>query len=79
MPRHQDWIRFLPADEIGRRLVRLPAVCGGSATEDQQRVIDDVMPLIHERMDTLDQAAPVIGFLFVPDDRLVVIRSMPRS
>ncbi len=70
-----DWIRFLPADEIGRRLVPYLAAAGLVAdppTEDQQRIIDDVMPLIHERMDTLDQAAPMIGFLFVPDDRLVV-------
>ncbi|MFN8125880.1 MAG: glutamate--tRNA ligase [Candidatus Nanopelagicales bacterium] len=70
-----DWIRFLPADEIGRRLVPYLAAEGlvsDPPSAEDKATIDAVMPLIHERMDTLDQAAPMIGFLFVSDDELTL-------
>jgi glutamyl-tRNA synthetase len=70
-----DWIRALPADEIGRRLVPYLAAAGlmsDPPDESQSRLLAAVVPLIHTRMDRLDQAAGMVAFLFTPDDAFAV-------
>jgi glutamyl-tRNA synthetase len=34
---------------------------------DQRRVLDAAMPLVHERINTLSEAVPMLGFLFVDE------------
>ncbi len=36
-------------------------------TPDQRRLLDAAMPLVHERINTLSEAVPMLGFLFVDD------------
>jgi glutamyl-tRNA synthetase len=34
---------------------------------DQRRLLDAAMPLVHERINTLSEAVPMLGFLFVDE------------
>jgi glutamyl-tRNA synthetase len=36
-------------------------------TPDQRRLLDAAMPLVHERINTLSEAVPMLGFLFVDE------------
>jgi glutamyl-tRNA synthetase len=36
--------------------------------QDQRTLLDAAMPLVHERINTLSEAVPMLGFLFVDDD-----------
>lgn len=69
-----DWIRALPAEELGRRIVPF-LVSAGILTEpitpEQQDVLDQAVPLVQERMETLGQAVGMLGFLFVGHADLV--------
>ena len=70
-----DWIRFLPEDEIARRLVpylQRDGVLPAEPTAEQLAVLAEVVPLIHTRMDTLTQASGMISFLFVTDQEFAV-------
>lgn len=70
-----DWIRFLPEDEIARRLVpylQRDGILPAEPTAEQLAVLAAVVPLIHTRMDTLTQASDMIAFLFVSDDEFAV-------
>ena len=62
-----DWIRALPADEFARR-VQATLVERGILTEpvpaEDTAVIVAAGPLVQERMETLGQAAGMLGFLF---------------
>ena len=37
-------------------------------TGEQRRLLDAAMPLVHERINTLSEAVPMLGFLFVDED-----------
>jgi glutamyl-tRNA synthetase len=37
-------------------------------SQDQRTLLDAAMPLVHERINTLSEAVPMLGFLFVDDD-----------
>lgn len=66
-----DWIRSLPEDEIGRRLVPFLAAAGlvtDPPDARQEEILAAAVPLIHTRMDRLDQALPMVEFLFVSDE-----------
>jgi glutamyl-tRNA synthetase len=70
-----DWIRALPEEELADRLVPYLAqdgLIGVPPTPDQVATLAGVVPLIHTRMDTLDQAPPMIAFLFTPDSAFTV-------
>lgn len=70
-----DWIRSLPAEEIALRLrpyLISAGVLPAEPTAEQLALLGAVVPLIHERMETLGQAAPMIAFLFTRDDLLDV-------
>lgn len=68
-------LRALPQDELARRLV--PVLQGAQLlpaepTEQQQALLRAATPLVQERMTTLGEAVPMLGFLFVSDDEFVV-------
>jgi glutamyl-tRNA synthetase len=65
-----DWIRMLPADEVGGRMLPFLQADGLVAqppTQSQQRLLDAAIPLVHERMETLVQGVTMLRFLFVDD------------
>lgn len=67
-----DWMRALEVDDFAERMVpflRRDGVLGESLTEAQARLLRAAAPLVQERMETLDQAAGMVGFLFVSGER----------
>ena len=69
-----DWIRALPAEELGRRIVPYLEAAGIVTTPlspEQQAVLDAAVPLVQERMETLGQAVGMLGFLLVPSHLFV--------
>jgi glutamyl-tRNA synthetase len=41
-------------------------------TDEQRHLLDAAMPLVHERINTLSEAVPMLGFLFVDEDDFVL-------
>ncbi|CAB4921675.1 unannotated protein [freshwater metagenome] len=65
-----DWMRAISPEEFGQRLVpylHKAGVIGAQPTAEQAAVITAAVPLIQERMETLGQAAGMLGFLLVAD------------
>lgn len=70
-----DWIRAISADDLTERIVPYLVSAGVVAdplTDDQRRVLASAVPLVHERLDTLAAAVPMLDFLLLPPDRFVV-------
>jgi glutamyl-tRNA synthetase len=70
-----DWIRMLPVDEIGRRMLpflHAEGLVGQPPTASEQELLDQALPLVHERMETLVQGVTMLRFLFVGEDAFVV-------
>ncbi|MEZ5185622.1 MAG: glutamate--tRNA ligase [Candidatus Nanopelagicales bacterium] len=73
-----DWIRSLTVDDLARRTIpflQRDGVLGDEVSEDQFDLLVRATPLVQERMETLGQAAGMLGFLFAdgefeidPDD-----------
>ena len=65
-----DWIRALPAEEIGQRIVPFLQRAGlieEPIASEEWAVLMDAVPLVQERMETLGQAVGMLGFLFVDE------------
>jgi len=61
-----DWIRALEIDDLVERMVpflQRAEVLGPLPSESEVRMIAAVAPLVQERMQTLDQAPGMLGFL----------------
>ncbi len=70
-----DHIRWLTATELQRRLaapLQEAGLLGDPVTDAEQQLLASVAPLIAERMQTLADAAPMIGFLFCDEDAFAV-------
>ena len=70
-----DWIRFVSAADLGRRMLPYLDAVGaidGAPTPEQQAVIDAGVPLVQERMETLRAGAEQLTFLLVPEEQFVV-------
>ena len=70
-----DWIRALtPADLAGRMVpfLQRDGVLPAEVSRDQWELITAATPLVQERIETLDQATGMLGFLLVADDELEV-------
>lgn len=74
-----DWlngvyIRALPCDELADRIVEFALASGQWAEVPPagREIVRSATPLIAERLVTLADALPKIGFLLTPDDQLVV-------
>ena len=60
-------MRMLSLDEMTERVtpyLQQAGVLGDPVTADQQDLLTRSMPLIHERINKLTEAAPMLGFLF---------------
>ena len=65
-----DWIRSLGVDDLARRIepfLRAAGLVGAELTPAQRDLLSAAVPLVQERMETLAQAAGMLGFLFVDD------------
>ncbi len=65
-----DWIRALPADELAARVQDVlvsDGVLVEPVAEADARTLSAAVPLVQERMETLGQAAGMLGFLFAED------------
>ncbi len=63
-----DWIRALDVDDLANRMVpflRAAGLVGDSLTAEQRQLLRAATPLVSQRMETLDQAPGMLGFLFV--------------
>ncbi|WP_409485269.1 glutamate--tRNA ligase [Arsenicicoccus dermatophilus] len=68
------YIRALSPEDLAGRIVEHLVRRGelpGQPTEEQMRLVTAATPLVQERMQTLAEAGPMLGFLFVGDDELV--------
>jgi glutamyl-tRNA synthetase len=69
------WIRKLSSAELLDRLVPYLSEAGfiaATPTPEQHAILVAAVPLVQERMETLVQAVPMLGFLFTPDHELVI-------
>ncbi len=65
-----DWIRALSPDDLTVRIVPFLVQAGvlpDPPTDEQLAVLRAAVPLIGERMETLSQAAGMVGFLFADE------------
>jgi glutamyl-tRNA synthetase len=64
------WMRELEPDDLAERMVpflQRAGVVGEEVTEGQAQLLRAVTPLVAERMETLDQAPGMVGFLFAAE------------
>ncbi len=70
-----DWIRALPVGELTTRLLPLlhaEGLISAPVSAKHSAVLAEAVPLIQERMDTLNQAPAMLGFLLVDQGNFVV-------
>jgi glutamyl-tRNA synthetase len=63
-------LRALPPGELAERVVpylQAAGLLGDPVSREQQTLLEQVAPLIQERMTTLAEAVDMVGFLFVDD------------
>ena len=63
-----DWMRALETDDFTERMVpylQRAGIVGDSLSEHQAHVLRAAAPLVQERMETLDQAPGMLGFLLI--------------
>lgn len=63
-------MRLLSLDEMTERVtpyLQRAGVLADPVTDDQQDLLTRAMPLIHERINKLTEAAPMLGFLFADE------------
>jgi glutamyl-tRNA synthetase len=68
-------LRALPTTELAERVVpflQRAKLIGDEPTDDEQRLLDAVAPLIQERMTTLGEVVDMAGFLFVAEADFLV-------
>jgi glutamyl-tRNA synthetase len=65
-----DHIRLLSVDDLAARLE--PYLGDLVATPEQRALLLEATPLVQERMQLLGEAPGLLGFLFTPDDEIVV-------
>ncbi len=68
-------IRMLTVVDLAERLVAFhgaAGVIGDPATQAEREMIARVTPLVHERINTLSDAVPMIDFLFTADDKIII-------
>ena len=68
-------MRLLPQDEFAQRMVPFLAQAGvlpAEPTAEQKAVLRAAVPLVQERMNTLDESVDMLGFLFVDDANFAI-------
>jgi len=62
-----DWIRTLSVDDLTQRLIPFLAdaeLISDPPTDHQRDILKSAVPLIQERIETLRQSIPLLGFMF---------------
>ena len=62
-----DWIRFIDQEQLTHLLIPFLSkakLISANPTEEQRDRLVKIVPLIQERLDTLDAAPPLVSFLF---------------
>ena len=70
-----DWIRALPTADLIERIIPLlqdADLVSRPPTAEQHRILEASVPLVQERMETLDQAVGMLAFLLIPSERFSV-------
>ncbi len=70
-----DWIRALPEPDLAARIVpylQRARILPEAPTAEQLAVLGAAVPLVQERMETLGQAAGMLGFLLVAEEDFAV-------
>jgi len=70
-----DWIRALEPADLKRRLEPFLVIAGLIAdppTAEQDHILTQAIPLVQERIETLKQAADMLGFLLVDDENFAI-------
>lgn len=73
-----DWIRALEPHDLAERLVpflQQSGVLPDEVSESQSDLLLAVTPLVQERMETLDQAPGMVGFLFVDQSEFELVEA----
>ncbi|HWD83595.1 MAG TPA: glutamate--tRNA ligase [Kribbella sp.] len=68
-------MRLLPQDDFAQRMIPFLAQAGvlpAEPTDEQVAVLKAAVPLVQERMNTLDESVDMLGFLFVDDANFTV-------
>ncbi len=69
------WMRTLETDDLAERMMpflQRAGVLGDTVSEAQAQLLRAVTPLVAERMETLDQAPGMVGFLFASEHDFVM-------
>jgi len=72
-------MRLLSVAEMTRRVtpyLQADGVLSSPVSEDQHAILTAAMPLVHERMNKLTEAADLLRFLFVDEDSFVRVESV---
>ncbi len=70
-----DWIRALPIPDLVDRIQPFLVQAGVIASPpspEQRRILDEAVPLIAERLETLSQSVGMLGFLLVAEEDFVI-------
>lgn len=70
-----DWIRHISESDLCDRLVSFMESAGVTSTPmtvEERTLLARVVPLIQERLDTLDAAPELVEFLFIPAVKLII-------
>ena len=70
-----DWIRHISEADLCDRLVPFmesSGVTSANITMEERALLARVVPLIQERLDTLDAAPALVEFLFIPAEEVII-------
>ncbi len=70
-----DWIRSLPIPTLVDRIQPFLAeaeLVDSPPNPEQRRILDEAVPLIAERLETLSQSVGMLGFLLVAEEDFVI-------
>lgn len=70
-----DWIRALPIPDLVDRIQPFLVQAGVIASPpspEQRRILDEAVPLIAERLETLSQSVGMLGFLLVAEEDFAI-------
>ncbi|MEK9809483.1 MAG: glutamate--tRNA ligase, partial [Candidatus Nanopelagicales bacterium] len=70
-----DWIRSLTPEDLAERIIPFLAAAdlvGVPLSPEHREVLEEAVPLVQERMETLKQAVGMLGFLFIDDDSFTI-------
>lgn len=70
-----DWIRTLSIEDLTARIIPFLVAAGvieGEPTIEQRAILAAGVPLVRERMETLNQSVGMLAFLLLPQERFAI-------